>query len=61
MQNLVKLLASSLREQYPACAAKALLRPFETLAEDRDFWNHARDGLAVLAARDFSRVYRLQR
>ncbi len=60
-RNLVKQLAASLRVKYPAGDIPALLRPFETLAEDRDFWNHAGDGLAVLGARDFFRVYRLQR
>ena len=60
-RNLVKQLAASLREKYPARDIPALLRPFEALAEDHEFWNHAGDGLAVLAAPDFFRVYRLQR
>lgn len=60
-RNLVKLLAESLRAKYPACDAAALLRPFQALAEDRDFWNHTGDGLAVLGAHDFFRIYKLQR
>ncbi|EAR22097.1 baeRF3 domain-containing protein [Nitrococcus mobilis] len=60
-RNLVKQLAASLRTKYPARDIPALLRPFEALAEDREFWNHAGDGLAVLGAPDFFRVYRLQR
>ncbi|MCL4745205.1 MAG: hypothetical protein KJZ83_07305, partial [Burkholderiaceae bacterium] len=60
-RNLVKRLAASLREKYPARDIPALLRPFEALAEDREFWNHAADGLAVLGAPGFFRVYRLQR
>lgn len=60
-RNLVKRLAASLREKYPARDIPALLRPFEALADDREFWNHAGDGLAVLGAPDFFRVYRLQR
>ena len=60
-RNLVKRLAASLREKYPARDIPALLAPFEALADDRDFWNHAADGLAVLGAADFFRVYRLQR
>ncbi len=59
--NLVKRLATSLREKYPARDIPALLRPFEALAEDRDFWNHTGDGLAVLGAPGFFRAYRLQR
>lgn len=60
-RNLVKQLAASLRKQYPARDIPSLLRPFDALAEDREFWNHTGDGLAVLGAPDFFRVYRLQR
>lgn len=60
-RNLVKQLAASLRKEYPARDIPSLLRPFEALAEDREFWNHTGDGLAVLGAPDFFRVYRLQR
>ncbi|SEQ98408.1 hypothetical protein SAMN05421690_10058 [Nitrosomonas sp. Nm51] len=60
-RNLVKRLAVSLRAKYPACDLQALLHPFEALAEDRNFWNKTGDGLAVLGATDFFRVYRLQR
>jgi hypothetical protein len=37
------------------------MEPFETLADDHDFWNRSLDGLAVLGAPEFFRVYRLQR
>ena len=60
-RSLVKQLAASLREKYPKRDISALLQPFEALADDRDFWNHTGDGLAVLGAPDFFRVYRLQR
>lgn len=60
-RNLVKQLAASLRKQYPARDIPSLLRPFDALAEDREFWNHTGDGLAVLGAPGFFRVYRLQR
>ena len=30
-----------------------LLEPFRTMEDDRDFWNHTLDGLAVLAANEF--------
>jgi hypothetical protein len=60
-RNLVKVLDSSLRKKYPSRDIPALLRPFEALAEDRAFWNHATDGLAVLSAPGYFRVYRLQR
>jgi hypothetical protein len=59
--NLVKKLEASLLQKYPADEIQPLLEPFLTLADDRDFWNHTLDGLAVLAARDLFRVYKLQR
>lgn len=59
--NLVKKLEASLLQKYPADEIKPLLEPFLTLADDRDFWNHSLDGLAVLATRELFRVYKLQR
>ena len=60
-RNLVKTLEASLGQEYPAAAARELLAPFNVLAEDRDFWNHTRDGLAVLSAPGLFRVFDLQR
>ena len=60
-RNLVKMMEESLRQKYPKREIKPLLQPFEALAEDRAFWNHAADGLAVLSAPGLFRVYKLQR
>jgi hypothetical protein len=60
-RNLVKTLEQGLRNGYPAADAHALLAPFHALADDRDFWNHTHDALAVLGAPGFFRVLRLQR
>lgn len=60
-RNLVKALEESLCREYPSKQAKSLLEPFVSLAEDRDFWNHTLDGLAVFGAPRFFRVLRLQR
>jgi hypothetical protein len=60
-RNLLKKVEASLRQKYPSRDIRPLLQPFVALAEDRDFWNHNADGLAVLAAPDLFRVYRLQR
>ena len=60
-RHLVEELEVSLLQQYPASETRRLLEPFESLARDRDFWNHTLDGLAVLGARDLFRVIRLQR
>ncbi|MGK2924438.1 MAG: hypothetical protein ACSLE2_02345 [Lysobacterales bacterium] len=59
--NLVKALEESLRQHYPDHEIRPLLNPFLALADDRPFWNHTFDGLAVLGAKDFFRVYKLQR
>ena len=60
-RNLVKVLEESLRTKYPDRDAAALLAPFNALAADERFWNHALDALAVLGAPGLFRVYRLQR
>jgi hypothetical protein len=60
-RNLVKVLEASLRQQYPAVEARPLLEPFEALASEQDFWNHAQDGLAVLGGSKLFRVFRFQR
>ena len=60
-RNLVKAMEESLRQQYPTRDIQPLLAPFQALADDHHFWNHTRDGLAVLGAPGMFRVYRLQR
>ena len=60
-RNLVKELEISLRQKYSAEQTRPLLEPFEALARDHDFWNHALDGLAVMGAPGLFRVFRLQR
>ncbi|MCB1623956.1 MAG: hypothetical protein KDI32_05175, partial [Pseudomonadales bacterium] len=60
-RNLVKVLEESLLKKYASRDVGAWLRPFAELAQDRGFWNHTADGLAVLAAPGLFRTYRLQR
>jgi hypothetical protein len=60
-RNLVKQLEASLTQAYPAVEARQLLAPFAELAADDEFWNHTADGLAVLGAAGFFRVFKLQR
>jgi len=59
--NLVKTLEESLLKRFSKEEIKPLLQPFLALAGDRNFWHHTADGLAVLAAKDFFRVYSLHR
>jgi hypothetical protein len=60
-RNLVKALEESLLQKFPKDEIQPLLEPLLALADDRDFWNHTLDGLAVLSAKRMFRVYRLQR
>ena len=60
-RQLVKALETSLRLHESAESAKSLLAPFEALDDDRDFWNHTLDGLAVLGAPGLFRVFLLRR
>ena len=58
--NLVKKLEASLVRKYSDAETRLLLKPFEALAQDHDFWTHTRDGLAVMGGTDLFRVFRLQ-
>jgi len=60
-RNLVKRLDVSLRRQYSAEAADALLAPFHALGRDHTFWNRTLEGLAVFGAHDRFEAYCLQR
>ena len=60
-KNLVRKIENSLKLKYPSRKIQPLLEPFRVLAEDRPFWEHALDGLALLANEDRCVVYRLQR
>ena len=59
--NLVRSVEQSLQQKYTTRDIQSLLKPFQALADDRDFWNHTLDGLAVLSAPKVFRVYRLHR
>lgn len=60
-KNLVREAERSLREKYRGREIRALLEPFQTLADDTDFWAHTFDGLAVLASEGRFDIFRLQR
>jgi hypothetical protein len=60
-RNLIKQMEESLLQRYSAQEIEPILKPFRDLIDDRDFWNHTFDGLAVLGAKGLFRVYRLQR
>ena len=60
-RNLIKSMEESLQQKYTNRHIGPLIEPFQVLADDRDFWNHALDGLAILGAPGLFRVYRVQR
>ncbi len=59
-RNLVKILEATLLQKYTRRDIQPLLAPFLAQADNREFWNHTFNGLAVLGSKDFFRVYRLQ-
>jgi len=59
-RNLVKILEATLLQKYTRSDIQPLLAPFLGQADNREFWNHTFNGLAVLGSKDFFRVYRLQ-
>jgi len=60
-RNQVKRAEAALRDSRWSRETDVLIAPFHALAEQSSFWNHTLDGLAVLGAPGFFRVYRLQR
>jgi hypothetical protein len=51
----------SLRRKYSARAVRPLLEQLQGLADDARFWNHRRDGLAVLSSPETFQVFDLHR
>jgi hypothetical protein len=51
----------TLSQKYSKKDIQPLLDSFSSIAEDRSFWNHTLDGLAVFRSPDIFLVYRLQR
>jgi len=58
-KNLVKLLEKSLVKQYSAAEVNEVLTHFKTLGNNREFWNHTSDGLAVIGTTELFKVIRL--
>jgi hypothetical protein len=58
-KNLVRTIEESLRQRYSG--TDDLPAPVGALGADEPFWNHTLDGLAVLAAPGFFRVFQVQR
>ncbi len=60
-KNLIRKIEQSLKGKYDNKKIEALLKPFEALAGDNNFWQHAAEGIAVFATENDCIVYELQR
>ncbi|NLJ41653.1 MAG: hypothetical protein GX352_08610 [Clostridiales bacterium] len=58
-KNLVRRIQNSLLQKHSASETDLLLKPFKDMAQDRAFWNNAKDGLAILSNKNRTVVYRL--
>jgi hypothetical protein len=58
-KNLIRTVEASLQRRYSGL--DDLLAPLRALSTDEQFWNHTLDGLAVLSAPGFLRVFQFQR
>lgn len=60
LRNLLSAARDQLREQgFNHPQAEAFVQPAAELIEDRKFWEHQSDGLALFLADGFARIYRL--
>jgi len=55
-KNLVKQLSDSLQHQHFQGDAAALLAPFEALADNKSFWDHTLNGLAIFGTHNFFKI-----
>jgi putative intracellular protease/amidase len=60
-QHLLEACELALGLAHPRAETERLLHPFRVLAGDHHFWEHTRDGLAILAADGKARGFLLQR
>jgi peptide subunit release factor 1 (eRF1) len=58
-KNLYKKVKELVSEKFYSVEIATLLEPYEALADNRDFWNHTTDGLAVLCSPGFFEVINL--
>lgn len=59
-KNMLRELRERLQAQHPEADVATLMKPYEALLDDHDFWIYQRDGIAVLRGENFFRVFSLQ-
>lgn len=60
-KNLIRRIEESLRQEYPTRDVRGLMEPFQEMAANDLFWNHTRDGLAILAGPGILNIFQTQR
>ncbi len=60
-KNLIRKIEESLKEGYKKREVDAIMKPFYDLTNNKPFWEHAHDGLAILANKEGGIIYLLQR
>lgn len=60
-RNMLRDMDTMLGQDFSAETKKNLMQRFKDLADDRGFWNHRTDGLAILASTEIFHVFELQR
>ncbi len=60
-RNLVRDAEVSLADKYDVKDHRNLFEPFKALANDREFWNHRTEGLAILGSSATFQVFDLQK
>jgi len=60
-RNMLREIEASIQEKYPEQEVAPLLKNFQALAHDKQFWNHRTDGLAILASPGTFQIFELQR
>ncbi len=60
-KNLIKKIEDSLKQGFTKREIEPIMKPFYELADDKPFWNHTLDGLAILANKNGGIIYQLQR
>lgn len=58
-KNQLKLVEDSLKKLPDFASIEKIMKPFYELKEDKEFWNHTADGIAVFATADKCIVYNL--
>lgn len=58
-KNLMQQVEKTLKEDYKEVNIDAIMKPLSQIAEDNIFWNHSKEGLAILVNEEKCLVYRL--